>query len=60
MLIKKDKPMTATEIREGWERGCSCGKCEYCYVQKKIETIQNGLLEPLIERVQELMNGRQA
>lgn len=53
------RPMTATEIEEGWEKGCNCGNCEYCYVGKDIENKQKLILEPLIKRVEELLaNGR--
>jgi len=51
-----NKPLTATEIKEGWEKGCSCGICEYCYIGKRIEAMQKAIFEPLIKRVKEILD----
>ena len=48
------KPITATEIEEGWKRehNHSC-RCELCYIRAIAKSTQKAL-DPIIERVEEL------
>ena len=50
-----DKPLTATEIKERWNKthNLSC-RCELCYVRKVVEIKQKAIFEPLIKRTLEL------
>lgn len=52
------KPLTATEIKESWVRGCTCGGCDYCYVRESIKIRQEAIFYPLIGRVKELLKRR--
>jgi len=44
-MSNKEKPLTATEIKEGWERNC-----EVCSSIAAIEARPDPIFGPLIER----------
>lgn len=49
------KPLTATEIEKSWQKGCSCGKCEYCHLTEYLEARQRVIFDPLIKRTKQLI-----